>query len=186
MKTRESGMPADELWRTFFEPEAVLTKLGLTADCRCVVDFGCGYGTFSVPAARMIQGSVYALDIDPGMVESTKAKGAGLPNLFVLQQDFAAAGCGLPDGKADYVMLFNILHAQEAAELLAEAKRVLKSGGRLGVMHWNYDPTTPRGPSMNIRLRPEECVAIVERAGFSTVGPVQLPPYHFGLIGTRP
>ncbi len=44
-------------------------------------------------------------------------------------------------------MLFNILHAAESGALLAEARRVLKVGGKLGVMHWNYDPTTPRGPA---------------------------------------
>lgn len=26
--------------------------------------------------------------------------------------------------------------------------------GRLGIMHWNHDPATPRGPSMTIRPRP--------------------------------
>ena len=38
--------------------------------------------------------------------------------------------------------------------LLREARRVLEPGGLLGVMHWNYDPATPRGPSMDIGSPP--------------------------------
>ena len=51
MKTRESGMPDESMWDSFFDPPTVLAKLGLTDECRDVVDFGCGYGTFTIPAA---------------------------------------------------------------------------------------------------------------------------------------
>jgi predicted RNA methylase len=80
MKTRESGMPEEELWSTFFTPEEVLARLGLTNRCRDAVDFGCGYGTFTIPAARVVRGMVYALDIEPEMVAATatKAKVAGV------------------------------------------------------------------------------------------------------------
>jgi SAM-dependent methyltransferase len=185
MKTRESGMPPEEMWHSFFDPETTLRKLGLTADSRCVVDFGCGYGTFSIPAANMVAGHVYALDIEPEMIETTMAKGAGLSNLTAWQRDFVVEGCGLPVGVADYVMLFNILHAVEADNLLAEARRVLSDRGKLGVMHWNYDPLTPRGPSMEIRLQPEQCLDLVRRAGFSVGKLVGLPPYHYGFVATK-
>jgi SAM-dependent methyltransferase len=183
MKTRESGMPSEEMWQGFFDPEVVLEKLNLTADCQCVVDLGCGYGTFSIPAARLIQGTVYAIDIDPDMVAATAAK-AG-PNLTAMKRDLVESGSGLADHTADYVMLFNILHAMEASILLQEATRILRPGGLLGVIHWNYDPTTPRGPSMEIRLQPEQCLAMVRRSGFD-IGPIiDLPPHHFGFVGTR-
>ena len=54
MKTRESGMPEEEVWRQFFDAEAVLRALKLTEKCRDVVEFGCGYGTFTIPAARIV------------------------------------------------------------------------------------------------------------------------------------
>lgn len=181
MKTRESGMPAEELWRTFFDPETILMKLGLTADCSCVIDLGCGFGTFAVPAARRVRGVVHAVDIDDEMIAVTREKAP--PNLNVWQRDFVEQGCGLPDATADYVMLFNILHAEESPSLLAEAKRVLRPGGHLAVMHWNYDPTTPRGPSMSIRLKPAACRAMMERAGFAVSPLITLPPHHYGFVG---
>ena len=62
---------------------------------------------------------------------------------------------------------------------------MLRVGGRLGVMHWNYDASTPRGPSMAIRLRPNDCLRLVKDAGFSVSQIIDLPPYHYGFVGTR-
>jgi SAM-dependent methyltransferase len=181
-------MPDEEVWQGFFDAETVLRKLGLASTCGNVVDFGCGYGTFTIPAARIASGVVYALDIEPEMVKATKAKAACLNNIEVRQRDFVVEGSGLPDGSVDYAMLFNILHAEERMMLLQEAWRVLKEGGTLAVIHWNHDPSTPRGPTMSIRPRPEDCRSWVERIGFELLPPglIDLPPYHYGFVFRRP
>ena len=190
MKTRESGMPEESMWTEFFDAEAVLRKLGLTSSCGDVVDFGCGYGTFTIPAARMISGTVHALDIEADMVQATAAKAqeAGLKNVKTLLRDFVADGTGLPAVSVDYAMLFNILHAECPEVLLGEALRVLRPGGLLAITHWNHDPTTPRGPSMEIRPHPEQCREWAELAGFSLLAPgiIDLPPYHYGMRLERP
>ena len=36
MKTRESGMPDEGMWASFFDPEATLRKLGLTSNAALV------------------------------------------------------------------------------------------------------------------------------------------------------
>jgi SAM-dependent methyltransferase len=186
MKTRESGMPDEEQWSTFFDVESVLDRLELTNHRTDVVEFGCGYGTFTLPAARRIRGTIYALDIDAEMIRTTamKAESAGLSNVKTLLRDFMVDGTGCPDGAAGYAMLFNILHAEEPAALLGEAKRVLAPGGLLGIMHWNYDAKTPRGPSMNIRPRPEQCRDWAAASGFRLIGPAirLLPPFHYGMV----
>ena len=187
MKTRDSGMPDESMWVTFFTPEEVLRRLGLPS-LGDVVDFGCGYGTFTIPAAGITSGTVYALDIDPEMVAVTKAKAAGLPNVRASCRDFAADGTGLPTESVSYVMLFNILHAECPDTLLREAYRILAAGGKLGIMHWNYDPATPRGPAMAIRPRPEQCRDWAIQAGFRLLPPgvIDLPPYHYGIVLERP
>jgi ubiquinone/menaquinone biosynthesis C-methylase UbiE len=186
MKTRESGMPDEQTWESFFDPALILARLGLTAACGCVVEFGCGYGTFTIPAARIISGTLHAIDIDAEMIAATKKKAetAGLHNVQVRLRDFLAEGTGLPSGSADYAMLFNILHAEQPMILLEEAYRVLSLGGKVGIVHWNHDPSTPRGPSMSIRPRPEQCAAWAEQAGFQRLpsGIISLPPYHYGMI----
>jgi SAM-dependent methyltransferase len=90
MKTRESGVPEEGVWATFFTPEEVVRKLGLPA-LGDVVDFGCGCGTFTIPAAQITSGTVYAMDIDPEMVAVTEAKAAALPNVRVYLRDFVTA-----------------------------------------------------------------------------------------------
>jgi SAM-dependent methyltransferase len=187
MKTRESGMPEEGMWVTFFTPEQVLRKLGLP-ESGDVVDFGCGYGTFTIPAARITRGIVHALDIEPEMVASTRAKAEtmALDNVRTELRDFVADGTGLWERSVAYAMLFNILHAESPALLLREAWRVLSPDGKLGMMHWNYDPATPRGPSMEIRPRPEECRKWAEQIGFHFVERVDLPPYHWGMVMVRP
>lgn len=186
MKTRESGMPPENMWYTFFSPRETLLALGLRTDMTNVVDFGCGYGTFTIPAAGIVAGGiVHAFDIEEDMIEATRSKARqyNLSNIRLHQRDFASHGTGLADESADYVMLFNILHAEERGQLLAEAFRILLEGGTLGIMHWNYDPTTPRGPSMDIRPKPEQCAAWAADAGFVIVQPlVELPPYHYGIV----
>lgn len=188
MKTRESGMPEEELWASFFDTEAILTALNLTGGVRDAVDFGSGYGTFTIPAARRVSGVVYALDIEPDMVAATmrKAEEANLANIVARQRDFFAEGTGLEPHSVDYVMLFNLLHAEQPLRLLREAWRILTPGGRVGVIHWNYDPNTPRGPSMTIRPQPAECRRWIEEAGLVIAKDiVDLPPYHYGFCGRK-
>jgi len=190
MKTRESGMPDEQMWQGFFNPIEILKKLGLTSEVRTLVDFGCGYGTFSLTAASVISGIVHAIDIDPEMVETTrnKAKAEGLGNVNPVLRNFVGDGTGLPEQSVDYAMLFNILHAEDPGQLLNEAFRILLPDGVLAVIHWNYDPTTPRGPSMAISPRPEQCCVWAQTAGFHLRPPgiIDLPPHHYGLVFERP
>ncbi len=190
MKTRESGMPDESMWAGFFDPPTVLTRLQLSARVADALEVGCGYGTFTLPAARIVRGTVYALDIEPTMVEYVRRKveAAGLNNVRLEVRDIVEQGTGLPDASVDYVMLFNILHAECPDVLLREAYRTLRPSGRLGIMHWNYDPSTPRGPSMSIRPRPQQCRQWAEQAGFRSSGEpvIDLPPYHYGLVMERP
>ena len=186
MKTRESGMPDEQMWASFFSPAQTLAKLGLTGTCRDVADFGCGYGTFAIPAAKVVGGTVHAFDIEGEMVSITRRKAdeCGLTNVHAEHRDFVAEGTGLPEGSVDYVMLFNILHCEKPQILLGEAWRILGRGKLLGIMHWNYDSATPRGPSMGIRPRPEHCLAWALDAGFhlQVSEMINLPPYHYGWV----
>ena len=185
MKTRESGMPEEELWESFFRPTETLRALGLSPEVYDVVEFGCGYGTFTIPAAQITRGTVYALDVESEMIVRTtdRAAEAGSTNVKAILRDFVAEGTGLPDNTVRYAMLFNILHAEAPMMLLNEAWRVLVPSGILAVMHWNYDPSTPRGPSMDIRPKPEQCRDLAIKAGFTLLPPgiISLPPYHYGM-----
>lgn len=188
MKVRESSMPAAGMWHTFFDPGAILDAMGLTGDVRDAVDFGCGYGTFTIPAAKRIQGTLHGFDIDPAMIEASRrgAEQENVRNVRLSLRDFAADGTALDAASVDYVMLFNILHAEDPLRLLREAHRILSPGGHIGVIHWNYDPKTPRGPPMAMRPRPADCRRWIEAAGFVIeTEHIDLPPYHYGILARK-
>ena len=184
MKIRESGMPDQNTWEKFFDPGKILKTLGLDHQVNDVVEFGCGYGTFTIPAAKIIKGKIYALDIEPEMIRITKdrARISKLSNIEAILCDFMAEGSNLPSESVDYAMLFNLLHLERPERLLHEAKRVLKKNGKLGIIHWNYNPKTPRGPSMAIRPKPEQCMEWTTAAGFRNPQRFDLKPYHYGLV----
>jgi SAM-dependent methyltransferase len=181
MKSRESGMPDEDLWASSFDAdEAIARLIGATALPGPCVEFGCGYGTFTIPAARRAGDCVTALDIDPQMVECLRRKAdVALHNIRAEVRDFVEQGTA---------MVYNLLHLERPVALLREAYRVLRPGGTLSVIHWRTDIATPRGPSLEIRPTPDQCRAWMAAAGFHAIQSVDLQrccPYHFGLVATR-
>jgi len=179
-------MPPFDMWEGFFDPDNILKALGCGNVPGDVVEFGCGYGTFTIAAARRISNIVYTSDIDSSMVRATidRAEQAQVRNVVVENRDFVSDGCGLPDSSASFVMLFNILHIEDPVSLLREAHRVLHVGGSVGVIHWRRDIETPRGPSLEIRPQPSQCREWAEQAGLRWFSSTDLPnsPWHWGMI----
>lgn len=188
MDIRESGMPEQEKWESFFDPTAILLRFGLSPKYRTIIDLGCGYGTFSIAAAEISKGDVFAFDNNEAFLAECQKKATekGLDNIHCIRRDFVKEGVGMLPGSADFVMLFNILHAENPVEILKESYRVLAPNGKAAVIHWNYDPATPRGPSMDIRPKPEQCQAWMKTAGFELNEPlIDFPPFHYGILGQK-
>ena len=103
-KIRESGMPNEETWTCFFAPVKILKMFGLSKGVFDVADFGCGYGTFTLAAASVVKGKVFALDIDSKMMETVKQKAEEqkLTNIKPILRDFVLRGSGLNDSSVDF------------------------------------------------------------------------------------
>ena len=182
-------MPVVEQWESYFDPPGILDSFGFRTVSGDVIEFGCGYGTFTIAGARRTLGTLFAFDIDPAMVAATAARvlQADLKNVTVQRRDFVTQGCGRRRLSASVALLFNILHIEDPVYLLEEARRALCLGGQLAIIHWNHDERTPRGPRLDIRPRPEQCRAWGEKAGLRWVRDVGLPgaPWHWGMLLER-
>ena len=184
-------MPTEESWTTYFEPEQTLGLLGIDHTVGDLVDIGCGYGTFLIPAAGLIAGTAIGVDIDPQMIAACREKADKLrrANVLLLTGDIDSpeVAHGLADhrGRADRVTLFNILHCQEPIRLLQHATDLLTPSGAVAVIHWKHQDT-PRGPAMDIRPTPDQITEWAAQVGLSPAKHVDLPPYHFGLLLVRP
>jgi ubiquinone/menaquinone biosynthesis C-methylase UbiE len=115
------GDPSKQLERAAVEP-------GET-----VVDWGCGPGRVSIPAAKLIgSGKLFAVDVEPLALQVVREKAAAhdLRNVYTIP--FKAHPVAISTGSADVVLLLDTFHAvHDRQGLLGDIGRVLKSGGRL-------------------------------------------------------
>lgn len=126
-------MAFNYMFRDFFSPpERVLAEVGIK-EGSCVLDFGCGPGSFTFAAAKLVgeSGKVYALDEHPLAVRAVEALALKkrLENIQTIQSDCAT---GLTDESIDFVILFDTFHhLGNPADLLVELHRVMKEDGIL-------------------------------------------------------
>lgn len=176
MRIRDSGMPDESRWESFFDVPLIISRLGVE-QLHDVAEAGCGYGTFSIPIAEAISGALYAFDVDPEMVTRTKQRATRLPVICEVR-DVMETGFGV---EVDAVLLFNILHCERPVELLRHAANALYVSGQVLIIHWRYGET-PRGPNLDIRPRPEQIIEWAGEADLIPLGDViDLPPWHYGL-----
>jgi ubiquinone/menaquinone biosynthesis C-methylase UbiE len=112
----------------------ILREVGIKEDFR-VLDFGCGPGGYLLPLVKLTgaSGKIYALDVNPAAILAVKSLALKhqLGNVEAILSDSAT---GLPDGSIDVILLFDVLHhLKKPDEVLAELRRILKSGGILSV-----------------------------------------------------
>ncbi|MBM2824626.1 MAG: ubiE 7 [Dehalococcoidales bacterium] len=99
------------------------------------LDYGCGAGSFTLPAARRVgrEGKVYALDCfhrQLKMVEQ-KLRKEGLTNVQTILSNLET---GLPDESIDIIWMCDVFHeVPERQAVMAEMHRVLKKDGVLAI-----------------------------------------------------
>jgi len=185
MKVRDSGMPDESQWNDFFNVDLVLTRLQINSNVKDLVEVGCGYGTFTIPVSKQINGKLYAFDIENEMLENVRKKLVDnkTDNVILELRDILTQTTGLADNTVDYVMLFNILHHDSPMDFLNESFRILRPGGKIGIIHWRSDIKTPRGPDLSIRPKPEQIVGLIDTSKFTVdLEPFIIEPYHYGLL----
>ena len=171
--------------KQFLNP-AHLLKEADVAPRMVVADFGCGNGHYVAAAAELVgnRGQVYGFDIleDALSQTATLAKLHGARNVTTRQGDLEKfQSTGLPDFSCDFVILSSILHqVQKKNEVMREAYRVLKSGGKILVVDWDRDALL--GPVPGDRIRKEDVRTILEQFGFRPLRDLPAGSFHFALL----
>jgi ubiquinone/menaquinone biosynthesis C-methylase UbiE len=123
------------LMERFKKPRERLEQIGLRRG-QNVLEYGCGAGSFTIPAARIVEdGTIYAADIHPLATEvvAERARKENLGNVRTILTD---RDTGLPDESIDVVLLYDTLHmVRDKQALLQELHRVLKPAGFLSADH---------------------------------------------------
>lgn len=184
MKITDSGMPEESYWNNLFDFPLIIDWLELKEQQQ-IVEIGCGYGSFTLPIAKAKPTSqLIAFDIEQEMLEITQQhlKTQKVVNVTTQLKDVLAYGTELTNDSVDLVLLFNMLHFLERDTLIKEAYRVLKPGGKIAIIHWRKDITTPRGPAMKLRPDYSDITQAIKNLKLKPLNEgLLLKPYHWGI-----
>ncbi|MFA6322164.1 MAG: methyltransferase domain-containing protein [Candidatus Buchananbacteria bacterium] len=177
--------------KELLDPLAIYQRLGLKAGDR-VAHLGCGgAGQFTAPAAQIVgeKSTVYAVDILKPVLQATLSKAMleGVYNIKAIWSNLEILGATkIPEGSLDYALLINILfQSKKQKEIMAEAKRLLRSGGKLLIIDWNQSQSS-FGPPAELKIKPSKVEQFAKELNLNIIDQFQPGTYHFGLILEKP
>jgi ubiquinone/menaquinone biosynthesis C-methylase UbiE len=167
--------PARDAWQM---PARVVDALKLSEDAS-VADIGAGTGYFSVRLAKVVpRGTVYAVDIEPKMLEHIRkrADGLALANLVTVQGD--SVGPRLPKAVDLALVVDTYHHIPNRVAYFKGLAKVLTANGRLAIIDFRKD--APDGPPPQFRFEAAQIIDEMTKAGYRLdVDHGFLPRQHF-------
>jgi SAM-dependent methyltransferase len=164
----------DDLFGTTFHLEALLALLDSSWT---VADLGCGTGRLASALAPFVA-EVVAVDASPEMLGAARERLHSYANVDV--REGALEAVPVPSGSVDLALVVLVLHHVGApAEVLAEARRILKPGGRVLVVDMQpHDRDEYRAQMGHVWLgfSTREISRLLAAAGFESTRVVPLPP----------
>ena len=111
-------------------------------------DFGCGNGFYTFRLAELVgaKGKVYAVDLQPEMLDLLKVEAKRHANADVVAPILCTeTDPKLPDGSIDLALLVDVYHELSwPAEVLTALKKALKPEGQLAIVEFRLeDPEVP-------------------------------------------
>jgi len=169
--------PERDAWQ---KPHQVIEALALKPDA-VAADIGSGTGYFAVRLAHFVpRGRVYAVDIEPDMVQylANRARREGLDNL--------AAVIGAPDDarlprKVDLVLMVDTYHhIARRKDYFRKLAKSLKPRGRVAIIDFNAQ--SAMGPPPAARIAKARVLVEMEGAGYRLVGEHDFLPNQYFLV----
>ena len=170
----------------FTNPESNINALGVH-EGMVIADLGAGTGAYTILLAERVgeSGRVYAVEVQKEFLTNIKntADARGLKNVEVLWGDIEReGGTKIKDGLVDAVVLSNVLfQAEDKPGLLSEAKRILKTGGKLLLVDWK-DSFGNLGPAKDAVVPANIAEGMCERAGFVLKNKFDTGEHHYGFV----
>lgn len=187
--THRHGFGDAEKWAQVFDdperdawqkPHETIRALELKPDA-AVADLGAGTGYFAARLANMLPtGTVYAVDIEPAMVEYLAAR-AQREKLANLKPVAGSAGDPRLPAKVDLILLVDVYHHIEQREgYFRRLAASLNPGGRIAVIDFRMD--SPSGPPKSARVAPQRVKAELAAAGYRLAEEHAFLPRQYFLV----
>jgi ubiquinone/menaquinone biosynthesis C-methylase UbiE len=186
-KPSESHRLEDPERLTWLPPAEVLAYLDLEPGMN-VADIGTGTGYFAIPMAKAIapSGRVFAVDVEPEMLEKLRQKltEPDAPKNIDLFEGEASI-TPLPSMSASRVLIANVWHElDDHATTLKEIRRILREEGKLAILDWRSDVDPPPGPPLEHRISSEQVVSFLVAQGCKVHDAVHSGMYSYLVIAS--
>ncbi|UOQ93941.1 class I SAM-dependent methyltransferase [Halobacillus shinanisalinarum] len=149
-----------------------------------IADLGAGNGYFTIPMAGHTKEPVYAVDIEPEMIDMLKnrAAEARVNNIDYLISDLEHIP--IDSQSVDKVMVSLVIHEVPSIEnALTEIRRILKPGGIVLFIEWEAIETDD-GPPIHEKIPSGELAETLQAQGFETTV-FQLYSSHYAIKAKR-
>jgi ubiquinone/menaquinone biosynthesis C-methylase UbiE len=170
-------------------PAEIIRTMGLK-DGDVVADLGCGTGYFARRMARAVapRGRVYAVDIQPEMLDLLNQHVAKEELTNVVPVLATVDDPKLPAGVLDWVLLVDVYHElQQPRATLAHLREALGPKGRVALVEYRLDGPSALHIRPEHRMSPEQVLAEWVPAGFRLVSRYEfLPTQHFFVFEKAP
>lgn len=165
----------------------ILQKVGI-GDKMKIADLGCGSsGHFVFPPASLVgkKGKVYAVDILKTVLETMnkRIRQDNIANIETVWSDLEVFGATkIESGSLDVAMLNNTLYlSHKRAEMIREAARMIKKGGKLLIVEWK-NIAAPVGPPAEAKVNKNMLEISAKKFGLQLEEDFEAGKYHYGLI----
>lgn len=152
-----------------------------------VADFGAGNGAYAFAISRRVgsSGKVYAIDIQKDLLAKLKneARRQNISNIEIIWSNLDdEKGTALREVSVDACIISNLLfQASSKEQVIAEAQRILKPGGRVLVVDWN-DSYGGLGPARQDVFPKQAAKELLLKGGFTYEKDIDAGAYHYGMI----
>ena len=166
----------------------ILKEILKITNGKVVADLGAGVSAyFTIESAKLVgdQGQVYAIDIVKDILSAidSKAKMAGLYNIKTVWSNLEMVGAAkIKNDSLDFALLVNTLfQSKKQPEMVAEAIRLLKKGGKLLIIDWS-DTAPAFAPPEELQVNKKIISDTTLQLDMKLEQEFQAGPYHFGMI----
>lgn len=163
-------------------PDEVINAMDLKGG-ETIADVGCGSGYYTRRLAKAVgeNGKVYAVDVQPEMIEIMKslAERENLENIVPVLGE--TADPKLPAESVDWILLVDVYHEFQDPEPMLEAlRRSLKPDGRVALLEYRAEGDSARHIKPDHRMSVRQVLAEWSPAGFELVDLMEfLPTQHY-------
>lgn len=161
----KAGKLLDPKRKQLISPDTVMDLLGLGRD-DIVAELGAGNGFFTVPIAAHTDKTVYAVDIEPKMLELLKEHASidNIDNIKYIESNLERIP--IQDGEIEKILIAFVIHeVPDRIKVYHELNRVRKQGGKIIILEWQA-VKSEMGPPLHERIPSGELKKELVENGF--------------------